>query len=52
MAQAAWGDGGVTIPGGMVNRVDVALGEMWLLGMAVNGLMLGLGNLRGLFQSL
>ena len=51
MAQAAQGGGGVTIPGSVQNCVDVALRDM-NSGHGGGGLMVGIGDLCGLFQPL
>ena len=49
MEQAAQGGGGVTIPRGVQNRVDVALRDV-VSGYGGVGLMVELDGLRGLFQ--
>ena len=47
--QAAQGGGGVTIPGGVLNFVDVALRDA-VSGHGGDGLMFGLDDPSGLFQ--
>jgi len=49
VAQAAQGGGGGTVPGGVQNCADVALRDM-VNGHGAGGLMVGLDDLRGLFQ--
>ena len=51
MAQAAQGGGGVTVHGGVQNRVDVALRDV-VNQHSGDGLMGGLDDPSGLFQPL
>ena len=50
MEQAAWGGGGVTAPEAFMNSGDVALRDV-VSGHGGGGLVIGLEDLRGLFQS-
>jgi len=48
--QAARGSGGGPIPGGVESRVDAALGDVVSGGLGSAGWMVGLHDLKGLFQ--
>ena len=49
LAQAAWGGGGVVVPGGIQEQVDVMLSDT-ISGHGGDELMVGLDALSGLFQ--
>jgi len=50
LEQAAQGSGGVTIPGGVHKNVQMWHFRTWFSRHAVVGSMVGLDDLRGLFQ--